>query len=477
MMHKPIHIHDLTLSFPHKLCFEQFSTSIFPGDRIALIGKNGSGKSTLLTFLSGYALPTQGTIILPPGIRIGYIPQIHPETPATLSGGQLFNKALTQALALDPVVLLLDEPTNHLDSFNRASLIRMLQNYRGTLIIASHDATLLSGTVSSFWTLENGRIALFHGTYDACMREKNNQRAALEHKLSQLKSQKEEMHLRLMQEQARATKSRSYGQQQKNQKRWSPMTAADKACQAQQTAGRRSHSISQEKEEIIAALQKLRPSSPLIPRFGILSDQHKNQMLVSISDGSVGYTTPLLEGITFSVMSGERVGITGANGSGKSTFIKALLQDSTILKSGRWHTPPPHSIGYLDQQYATLPYNHTVLHALKEQVPHWSDREARTHLNSFLFSKNEEVTALVSTLSGGERARLSLALIAARPPKLLILDEISNNLDKETLEHVITVLQHYPGALIIVTHHEELLHTLTITKHYRCKEKMLFLVE
>ncbi len=472
MMHKPILIKDLTLSFSHKVCFEHFTTSILPGSRIALIGRNGSGKSTLLTMLSGLITPTEGSISRLDDIRIGYVPQV-PQEHHALSGGQQFNKALTQALAQDPALLLLDEPTNHLDSANRMSLIRMLQNYRGTLIVASHDTALLRATFSSFWHLDKGRISQFYGSYDDYRNERNAQRAALEHKLSQLNAHKEENHRRLRQEQLRAKKSRSYGEKQKSQNRWSPIVASSKARKAEETSGRRSHTLSQEKQELIETLTTMRTPEIILPDFLLPSGAQARHMVVSVREGSVGYTHPLVRAINFSLIGSERVGITGANGSGKSTFIKALRSDATLSTTGVWHVPLCKDIGYLDQHYATLPFHLTVLDVLKEHALTLSDAQARAHLNSFLFRKNEEVNAPIYTLSGGERVRLSLALIAALPPKLLILDEVSNNLDRETVDHVISVLQQYRGALIVVTHDEELLNVLNITKRYYISEGTL----
>ncbi len=109
-------------------------------------------------------------------------------------------------------------------------------------------------------------------------------------------------------------------------------------------------------------------------------------------------------------------------------------------------------IGYLDQHYGTLIPDKTVIETISDLVPAWSHAEIRRHLNDFLFRKNEEVNSPVSTLSGGEKARLSLAQIAAKTPKLLILDEITNNLDLETKEHVVQVLKAYPGAMIVISH-------------------------
>lgn len=141
MIHKPIKLHNISLQFPHKTCFEDFSAEIPYGSRIAIIGRNGSGKSTLLQVIAGLSSIHEGLLETPPGMVVGYVPQI-PEGFDALSGSQRFNASLSEALSTDPDILLLDEPTNHLDRSNRKSLLRHLQNYHGTLIVVSHDAFL-----------------------------------------------------------------------------------------------------------------------------------------------------------------------------------------------------------------------------------------------------------------------------------------------------------------------------------------------
>ena len=141
---------------------------------------------------------------------------------------------------------------------------------------------------------------------------------------------------------------------------------------------------------------------------------------------------------------GQRIAIVGDNGSGKSTLARAILAAPRILRHGDWLTPDARAIGYLDQHYANLDPAHSVLQALKHVAPGWSTAQLRQHLSDFLFRHNIAVEAKVSTLSGGEKARLSLACIAARVPELLILDEVTNNLDLATRRHVIDVLRDFP---------------------------------
>src|ERR1700722_3016498 len=179
MMHKPIQIKNLCLSFPHKTCFDDFSIQIEYGSRIAIIGRNGSGKSTLLQILQGLVNTGYGDINVPDDVVFGYVPQIV-EAFDKLSGGQRFNAALTTALNQDPNVLLLDEPTNHLDRQNRNSLLRLLRTYSGTLIIVSHDTEILRNCVDTLWHLDDGKIQLFNGNFDDYMNELHIKRMSIE---------------------------------------------------------------------------------------------------------------------------------------------------------------------------------------------------------------------------------------------------------------------------------------------------------
>lgn len=474
MTHQPLFLHQITVSFPDKICFTDFTTTIQCGSRIALIGKNGTGKSTLLSLISGQQLPTEGTIIKDEGTRIGYVPQL--QNSSSLSGGELFNKALSQALRENPSLLLLDEPTNHLDQQNKASLIRMLKKYPGTLLIASHDAELLEATCSTLWHIEHGRISIVESSYSTYLQDKALKRTQVEQKLSLISAHKKEQHSNLMQEQQRAAKSRSYGHTQKLKKKWTSMAASSKASDAEKTTGKRSSALAQEKEELMQQLKELALFEVITPRFFFKSAPEPNAMVVSVRNGSVGYTTPLLQDLHFSLMGSERVALTGANGSGKSTFIKGLLNKDAVWRLGTWHTPASTECGYLDQHYTNLPSQLTVVEAVKEQVD-WPYQEVRKHLHDFLFRKNGDIEAPISTLSGGERARLSLALIAAVPPKLLVLDELSNNLDRETLDHTVAVLNNYTGALILVSHDNQLIDALGITTRYQVSNSTLSLDE
>ena len=175
---------------------------------------------------------------------------------------------------------------------------------------------------------------------------------------------------------------------------------------------------------------------------------------------------PLLSNIFLSIQSGDRVCLLGNNGSGKSTLLKALLGDLSLFKTGDWLLEPHKNIGYFDQHYSLFHSDkvskNSPLEFLKNLSPNWTDTELRAHLASFLFRKTEEVNTPISQLSGGELARLALAIIAIKTPAVLFLDEITNNLDLETRAHVIEVLKSYPGTLIAISHDPDFLEAIGI---------------
>ncbi|MBP9692581.1 MAG: ABC-F family ATP-binding cassette domain-containing protein [Alphaproteobacteria bacterium] len=471
MHHKPISFHNVGLSFPQKVSFEGFTTQIQSGHRIAIIGQNGSGKSTLLKMLQGLVEPSQGDFRLPDDVVFGYVPQVIDEFDS-LSGGQRLNQALTQTLALDPNLLLLDEPTNHLDLSNRRSLMRMLQNYSGTLIIVSHDVEVLRNGVDTLWHIESGKVHIFSGTYDDYMREVRIKRASLEQELIHLDRQKKETHQALMKEQVRAAKSRAKGEKHIEQRKWPTIFSDAKARRAAETSGRKKSAISHKKQDVLEQLSELRLSEILKPKFSLEVSGIGSKVLVSIQEGVCGYGEPILQNIYLSVGPQDRMAIRGDNGSGKTTLIKAILNDPSVLKSGDWHVPNREDIGYLDQHYGTLDPHKTVTETIHGLVPTWAHGEIRKHLNDFLFRKNEEVNAFVKTLSGGEKVRLSLAQIAAKTPRLLVLDEITNNLDLETRDHVIQVLKEYPGAMLVISHDEDFLNAINITHFYNINQEV-----
>ena len=218
-MHRPIFLKNLCLSFSGKTCFEGFSTQIYPGHRIAIIGRNGSGKSSLLNLLRGSLKPSEGSITTPDNLCIGYVEQTIDDF-HHLSGGQRLNKRLSEVLGQFPDLLLLDEPTNHLDQENRNSLMQMLKRYQGTLIVVSHDTQLMRHCTDILWHINNNKIHIFTASYEDYMEEIRQKRASIEKDVAALKRDKKETHSALMKEQKRAAKSKAKGQKSIEQRKW-----------------------------------------------------------------------------------------------------------------------------------------------------------------------------------------------------------------------------------------------------------------
>lgn len=466
-MHKPIQIKQLNLSFSHKTCFEEFSTDIDYGSRIAIIGRNGCGKSSLLNLLRGAISPTAGCVHLPPNAVIGYVPQVVTDF-SEQSGGERLNNALTQAFNLQPNILLLDEPTNHLDERNRRHVLRWLVHFPGTLLVVSHDVALLRQMVDTFWHIDQGRIHIFTGGFDDYQQARSMQYANLQTSLQRLKSEKKSLHQSLMQEQQRAAKSKSKGAKNIDQRKWPTVVSHAKADRSQQTSGRKKAALSHKKEAVLAELAVLHLPEVIVPKFHLSAKQNRHTIL-SISQGAIGYVQNhwLLQEIYLSVTAGHRIAIVGDNGSGKSTLLRAILGDPNVIRMGEWPLPKQNAIGYLDQHYQTLSPTDTVLTTISHLMPNCSQVEIRRHLSDFLFRSQEEVNTPIAQLSGGEKARLSLAQIAAFTPELLLLDEVTNNLDLETRQHIIEVLKAYTGSLIVISHDEDFLQAIDIQDHYK----------
>lgn len=468
MIHKPIQIKNLGHCLPHKECFTNFSTQIYYGNRIAIIGTNGAGKTSLLKILTGNIEPTNGSVHHSNDVTFGIVPQII-DGLNNLSGAQRLNNEITKALSLHPNVLLLDEPTNHLDLHNRKSLMRMLKSYLGTLIVVSHDTEFLTHCVDTLWHIDGGKIHMFSGSYDDYVQKIGQQRDSIALTLSRLERKKHEMHNKLMKEQERAAKSSASGEKKIANRKWLKMVGHLKGMKAEKSQGKKLKAIDDQKNDLFDKLKDLRLPEVIKPKFSITAEDIRQKTILSIIDGKVGYKNrdPLLKEINVTMTSKDRIAILGDNASGKSTLVKAILNDDRVIKTGEWTAPNLAAIGYLDQHYQTLDTAKTVYETIAALVSNWSYAQVRCHLNDFLFRKNEEINLKINQLSGGEKARLCLAQLAAKTPKLLILDELTNNLDLETKEHVVGVLKNYPGALLVISHDGDFLKNIGVQQWYK----------
>lgn len=470
-----IFLRDIALFFPHKVCFEQVNVCVPYGAKIGLIGQNGCGKSTLLRMLCGHAPCMEGTIEIPSYFQTAYVPQIVPQivpqatshTGEALSGGEYLYDAISKAFAQNPDLLLLDEPSNHLDRQRRMGLLRLIEKYTGTIIVVSHDSELLN-CMESIWHIHDGEMTIFNGTYDNYRLMEQGRQAQEEADNRALKQQQKKLVEAVQKKQTQNARSKHQGlkkfgndkMQRGNIKSW-----------GEKNSGKALQRMRDEQGKVEGELRNSRKEAVLAPRFQVEGNRGGRKNTITITDGSVSYGTKgIVQGISLAMSSHERIALHGNNGSGKSTVMQALMSVPRVERRGFWDVPEAKNVWYIDQHYSMLQeaiaQKHTVIDMVQDSMPNSSYADIRRHLNDFLFRKNEEVQCGVHLLSGGERARLCLAVLAARSPELLLLDEMTNNLDRETRQYVITVLQQFPGALVLISHDKEFLDEVGITSHY-----------
>jgi ATPase subunit of ABC transporter with duplicated ATPase domains len=343
--------------------------------------------------------------------------------------------------------------------------MRMLEGYFGTLMIVTHDRELLRRCTDILWHIDDGKITIFRGNYDDYMEEMRTKRQSITRQLELLEREKKSLHQNLMREQEHVAKSRSSGKKKIADKKWMKSVGDLKVMKAEKSQGDKLKTIDEKKQTLSKQLSEIRLPEIIVPKFHLSYHDVGDKTLVSIVDGSIGYGDEIIvQNINMSIKSRERVAVVGNNGSGKTTLVRAILGDVNITKSGDWHAPNPRDIGYLDQHYGNLDPEKSAVKIISDANSAWTHGEIRRHLNDFLFRKNEEVNTPSKNLSGGERARLSLSKIAVNPPKLLILDEVTNNIDLETRDHLIEILREYPAAMIIISHDDDFLNEIKADK-------------
>ncbi len=440
-----------------RVLFEGLSLTVSDGDRIGVVGINGTGKSTLLRTVAGADQPDGGHVRRRRGSRVGFLEQV-PELPpgtvraavgegweteaalsrlgigpeidndvATLSGGQRKRVALAQVLALPVELLVLDEPTNHLDLPAVAWLEQRLLAFRGGLVLVTHDRHLLDRLTTRMLELDRGRAYVHEGGYElylAAKAEREEHAAAAESTRRNL-ARRELAWLR------RGAKARSR----------KPKARIDTAIRL--IEGGPVAPVASAKIEVGHDL----------PRLG-------DNVIECIGVG-FHYDTgpPVLSGVDLSIGRRERLGIVGANGTGKSTLLD-LLAGRLTPTTGTIAIGPTVVVGYYDQMGATLDLEARVRDLVAG--PHGTPGSVDdiNLMRRFLFV-DDLPFARAGDLSGGERRRLQLLLVISRRPNVLFLDEPTNDLDLDTLRALEDFLEDWPGALALVSHDRTFLERTT----------------
>ncbi len=340
------------------------------------------------------------------------------------SGGWRIRLNLAQALMCPSDLLLLDEPTNHLDLDACFWLESWLKNYRGTLLIISHDRDFLDNVVENIVNFENTKLISYTGNYSAYEKQKAE---------------------RLAQQQANF---------EKQQERISEIENFVRRFKAKASKAKQAQSRVKELQrmELIAPAHI---DSPFTFRFP--QPARSPQTLLTLHQAAIGYeASPIVKNIELNISGNSRLGILGHNGEGKSTLLKTLAQDLPLLQ-GELHAHEHLKLAYFSQhQIDALDLNASPLLHLQRLSPKASEQEMRTFLGAFGF-QGDRVFENIQHFSGGEKARLALSLLAWKKPNLLILDEPTNHLDLEVRHALTMALQSWDGAIILVSHDRHLL--------------------
>jgi ATP-binding cassette, subfamily F, member 3 len=499
-----LQVNQLSKYFGADIILSNIKLEIQTRDRIALVGRNGAGKSTLLKIISGQMSHDSGDIIKPKEVTIGYLAQntgleselsIWEEmltvfTPlqkmekelrqleermsspsvldnpvqyervlkeydllqvqfkdsggyqyeadirsvlhglnfqtfdystkiATLSGGQKTRLALGKLLLTKPDILILDEPTNHLDIETLSWLEQYLQTYDGAILIVSHDRYFLDKVVKQVYEMSRKQIQKFLGNYSSYLDQKAEQ---YEREMKLFEKQQDEI-----------AKLEDFVQ--KNLARASTTKRA------------------QSRRKKLEKIERLdRPKGDeKSATFSFEIERQSGNEVLHLDSLHIGYQGEAVsKNLSFRLTRGESVALVGPNGIGKSTLLKTIIDKLPPL-SGGFRLGSNVAIGYYDQEQAELTSNKRVLNELWDDYPNRPEKEIRTILGNFLFS-GEDVLKIVSTLSGGEKARLALAKLMMQKSNFLILDEPTNHLDLDSKEVLENALVDYPGTILFVSH-------------------------
>jgi len=459
-----ITIQNVDLAYGHHPLLQKANLSIDEGERIGLIGRNGAGKSSLLKLLAARTAPDDGQVVRADGLRIATVEQepllpgktvkdalmaqaasardgkeiweqeslainwaqrlgISPDTEITsLSGGMTKRVALAGALIQDPQLLLLDEPTNHLDLDGIEWLEATLLSWRGSVVLITHDRAFLDKVSTRIVELDRGQLLSFPGNF------------------AQWQERKEQwLH-------AQSLENARFDKLLAQEEVW-----IRKGIEARRTRN----------EGRVRRLEQLRKQRAqrreLQGKVNLAIDQgtRSGKIVAEVEKVSKTYgDKTIVKDFSLTIMRGDKIGLVGPNGAGKTTLLQILLgtlkPDSGTVKLGT-----NLQIAYFDQMRSQLDDNATLADAISpgsQWVEIGNERKhVISYLGDFLFEP-ARVHSPVKSLSGGERARLLLARLFARPANVLVLDEPTNDLDIETLELLEALLQDYTGTILLVSH-------------------------
>jgi ATP-binding cassette, subfamily F, member 3 len=486
-----LNLNGITVRLGGRTILDRATAALPPRSRVGLIGRNGAGKSTLMKVMIGELDPDDGGIEMPKNTKIGYIAQEAPSGTATpfetvlaadleraalmlesetcedpdrlgelhdrliaidayaaearaarilvglgfdeemqgqpldsYSGGWKMRVALAALLFSEPDLLLLDEPSNHLDLEATLWLENFLKSYPSMMVVISHERDLLNNVVDNILHLEGGKTTLYSGGYDSFERQRAERAAQLAAAKASQDAQRAKLQDYIARNSARASTAKQAQSRQKALARMQP----------------------------IAAMSE----DPTLS-FAFPSPEELRPPLITLDMASVGYgEKPILQRLNLRIDPDDRLALLGRNGNGKTTLARLLAAQLTPME-GEINSSGKMRVGYFTQyQVEELDGDDTPLEHMSRLMPGMSPAAVRGQLGRFGFS-GQKATTKVGKLSGGERARLALALITREAPHMLILDEPTNHLDVDAREALVQALNDYEGTVVLVSHDRHML--------------------
>lgn len=462
---------NLSFGYPTHKVLEDSSFTIPTGSKVALVGPNGAGKTTLLKIVSGQEEPDSGSVEIIGSI--GSVPQevkldpileqaisvrayIDPNylkrddelermlhgmelntvqltsAPQQLSGGQKTKLAFLRNVIAEPDILILDEPTNFLDTPGKRWVMNFLAHYPKTLLIVSHDIGLLDQSISKVLAIDTWKktIEEYTGNYSQHLKLKKQRQ-----KLAERQRAIQERHIKQM------TASLSKLKRQKSE------SGVKRRVQMRKR-------IEKEKQ----ALPELPPQIKSV-RFNLPEPANVGRIALQMTNIHKSYgRKQVLSQVNLMVERGQKIALIGRNGAGKSTLLKIIMgmiePDNGKVERHSWL-----DIGYYAQEHENFKRDQSLLQAVEEHMPTWTEGQMRSLLGRFMFS-GDRVHQSIGTLSGGEKTRLSIAMLAIKGHNLLVLDEPTTYLDVMSQRAILEVLKDYRGAMIVVSHTEDFIREL-----------------
>ncbi|CAG9712997.1 MULTISPECIES: ribosomal protection-like ABC-F family protein [Clostridium] len=441
---------NLSKEYGENVIFNKIDFKIKLGETIGIVGSNGTGKTTLANIICGKIEPTSGEIIwYKNNVKIGYMKQAteYEDLESTLSGGEKTKKLLNDVIHRDYNFLVLDEPTNHLDYLGVAYLVKEIKKFNGTIIIISHDRYFLDQCVTRIIEIENQKITEYNGNYTYYRKKKQE-------------DYENAVHLYVEQEKIK----NRINMQIEELEGWSDKAHRESRKKAIETGNKfggkeynrvKAKKMDNQIKSRIKRLEKMKVEGLEKPKeeekvlFQIKESKKIGAVVVDAKDISKSFDKKILfEKSSFYIKHGEKIGIYGPNGCGKTTFIKALLGKMDV--DGDLYISPTRKIGYISQDVIGLNEECSII-----ELFNFENRQElgqlRTKLNLIGFNA-EMLDRKVKYLSLGERMKLKIILMIQEQCEVLILDEPTNHIDLHVREQLEETLRSYNGTIILVTH-------------------------